>query len=196
MNEKVNFYFQKGKWQKELEQLRIIVLDSAGIGYELKEELKWGVPCYTHQNKNVVLIHAFKEYCALLLFKGALMEDPHQILIQQTENVQSARQIRFLNLMEIVQQDYVIKAYIRDAIEVEKAGMKVEYKKTKEFTVPEEFKCKLDSNSLLKTAFESLTPGRQRGYLFYFSQAKQSKTRELRVEKHIPRILEGKGLDD
>jgi uncharacterized protein YdeI (YjbR/CyaY-like superfamily) len=191
MNTKADFYFNKGKWQKETQQLRKIVLDC-----DLKEELKWGCPCYTFEGKNIVLIHVFKEYCALLFFKGALLNDPEKILIQQTENVQSARQIRFTNLQEIVKMAQVIKAYIYQAVEVEEAGLKVPLKKTKDFNIPEEFQKKLTEMPSLKTAFESLTPGRQRGYIFYFSQPKQSKTREARVEKSLPKILDGKGLDD
>lgn len=196
MNPKVDFYFNKGKWQKELEQLRMIVLDSPAIGYQLDEELKWGVPCYTFQNSNIVLIHDFKEYCALLFVKGALMKDPDGILIQQTENVQSARQIRFTSLEEIVGMAPSLKAYIGEAVQVEKAGLKVNLKKTADFKIPEEFQSKLDAMPVLKTAFDALTPGRQRAYIFYFSQAKQSKTREGRVEKYIPQILNGKGLED
>lgn len=196
MNPRVDFYFNKGKWQKELEQLRMIVLDSPAIGYQLDEELKWGVPCYTFQNSNIVLIHDFKEYCALLFVKGALMKDPDGILIQQTENVQSARQIRFTSLEEIVGMAPSLKAYIGEAVQVEKAGLKVNLKKTADFKIPEEFQSKLDAMPVLKTAFDALTPGRQRAYIFYFSQAKQSKTREGRVEKYIPQILNGKGLED
>ncbi len=191
MNTKADFYFNKGKWQKETQQLRKIVLDC-----DLKEELKWGCPCYTFEGKNIVLIHVFKEYYALLFFKGALLNDPENILIQQTENVQSARQIRFTNLQEIVKMAPVIKGYIYQAVEVEEAGLKVPLKKTKDFPVPEEFQNKLTEISSLKTAFEALTPGRQRAYIFYFSQPKQSKTREARVEKYLPKILDGKGLDD
>ena len=192
MNPAVDFYFDKdNKWQEEIRKLRRIVLDCG-----LTEELKWGCPCYTFENSNIVLIHVFKEYCALLFFKGALLQDADGILIQQTENVQSARQIRFTNVREIDKLKTTLKAYIYEAIEVERAGLKVKLKKTKEFKVPEEFQKKLDKNPALKTAFEALTPGRQRGYLFYFSQAKQSKTREARVEKSIQPILHGKGLDD
>ena len=192
MNPKVDFYFSKSeKWQKEIEKLRTIVLDC-----QLNEELKWGVPCYTFQKSNIVLIHEFKEYCALLFFKGALLNDANGILIQQTENVQSARQVRFTNLQEIIDLEPVLKAYIYEAIEVEKAGLKVELKKTKEFNVPEEFETKLNTDTDLKTAFYALTPGRQRGYLLHFSAPKQSKTRESRIEKSIPQILNGKGLDD
>ena len=191
MNTKADFYFNKGNWQKETQQLRKIVLDC-----DLKEELKWGCPCYTFEGKNIVLIHVFKEYCALLFFKAALLNDPEKILIQQTENVQSARQIRFTNLKQIVKMAQVIKSYIYQAVEVEEAGLKVPLKKTKDFNIPEEFQKKLTEMPSLKTAFESLTPGRQRGYIFYFSQPKQSKTREARVEKSLPKILDGKGLDD
>ncbi|HTD97811.1 MAG TPA: YdeI family protein [Mucilaginibacter sp.] len=192
MNPKVDFYFNKAKrWQEEVRELRMISLACG-----LSEELKWGCPCYTLKNNNIVLIHDFKDYCALLLFKGALLSDPNGILIQQTENVQSARQIRFTNAVEIVEMTPILKAYIYEAIEVEKAGLKVELKKTADFNIPEEFQYKLDAIPALKTAFEALTPGRQRGYLFYFSQPKQPKTREARVEKYIPQILGGKGLDD
>ena len=176
---------------KEVEQLRMIVIDCG-----LSEELKWGCPCYTYQNSNIVLIHTFKEYCALLFFKGALLNDANHNLIQQTENVQAARQIRFTNLADIVEMKSTLKAFIYEAIEVEKAGLKVNLKKTREYKIPEEFQKKLDENRDLKTAFESLTPGRQRGYLLYFSAPKQSKTRESRIEKSIPQILIGKGLTD
>jgi uncharacterized protein YdeI (YjbR/CyaY-like superfamily) len=192
MNPKVDFYFNKTeKWQKELEQLRMIVLDCG-----LTEELKWGVPCYTFRDSNIVLIHVFKEYCALLFFKGALLNDPNGILVQQTENVQAARQIRFTNVREIGKMEPILKAYIYEAIEVEKAGLKVPLKKTADFNIPEEFQTKLDKSPALKTAFEALTPGRQRAYIFYFSQPKQSKTRASRVEKYVQQILNGKGLDD
>jgi uncharacterized protein YdeI (YjbR/CyaY-like superfamily) len=192
MNPKVDFYFTKAKnWQEEIEKLRVIALDCG-----LTEELKWGCPCYTFQGNNIVLIHVFKEYCAYLFFKGVLLNDANGILVQQTENVQAARQIRFTNLGEIIDQRSTLKAYIHEAIEVEKAGLKVDMKKTADFAVPEEFQYKLDHIPELRTAFEALTPGRQKGYLLYFSQAKQSKTREARVEKYIPQILSGKGLDD
>jgi uncharacterized protein YdeI (YjbR/CyaY-like superfamily) len=192
MNPKVDWFFDKAtQWQEEYEKLRVICLDCG-----LTEELKWGQPCYTFQKSNIVLIHGFKEYCALLVFKGALLNDPNGILIQQTENVQVARQIRFTNLLEIVELEPVLKAYIHEAIEVEKSGLKMELKKTSDFAVPEEFQNKLDHIPALKTAFEALTPGRQRGYLFHFSQPKQPKTREARVEKYIPKILSGKGWDD
>jgi uncharacterized protein YdeI (YjbR/CyaY-like superfamily) len=192
VNPKVDFYFAKGKpWQKELEQLRAIALDCG-----LDEDLKWGCPCYTFQKKNIVLIHVFKEYCAFLFFKGALLNDPEGILIQQTKNVQVPRQARFTNAREIVKLATVLKAYIYEAIEVEKAGVKVELKKPSEFAMAEEFQKKLDEMPKLKTAFEALTPGRQRAYLLHFSAPKQSKTRESRVEKCIPQILEGQGLND
>lgn len=192
MNPKVDFYFNKtGKWQKEIEQLRIIALDCG-----LNEELKWGCPCYMFQKSNIVLIHVFKEYCAFLLFKGALLQDSHGILIQQTEHVQAARQIRFTDIREIQGHEATLKAYIFEAIEAEKAGLKVELKKTKEYKIPEELQTKLDEMPALQTAFERLTPGRQRAYLLHFSQPKQAKTRESRVEKNLTRIMEGKGLDD
>ena len=191
-NPKVDFFFDKAsKWQEEYEKLRTIILDCG-----LTEELKWGTPCYTFENNNIVLIHGFKDYCAMLFFKGALLQDANGILIQQTKNVQSARQIRFTNVREIADRDAILKAYIYEAIEVEKAGLKVKYKKTKDFIIPEEFQKKLDKIPALKTAFEALTPGRQRAYIFYFSQAKQSKTREARVEKYMKQILKGKGLED
>ena len=192
MNPKVDFYFNKAtKWQEEYERLRMIILDC-----QLTEELKWGCPCYTFQEKNIVLIHGFKDYCALLFFKGVLLNDAHGILIQQTENVQVARQMRFTNLREIIDMESILKAYIYEAIEVEKAGLNVELKKVTEFTVSAEFQDKLNHIPALKTAFEALTPGRQRAYLLYFSAPKQSKTRESRVEKYMPQILNGKGLDD
>lgn len=192
MNPKVDFYFNKAKkWQEELKKLRTIILDC-----HLTEELKWGVPCYTFGGKNVVLIHDFKEYCAVLFMKGALLKDPKGILIQQTENVQSARQVRFTSIGEVTKLAATLKKYIYEAVELEEKGVKVELKKTSDFKVPEEFQTKLDKNKALKAAFEALTPGRQRAYIFYFSQAKQSKTRESRVEKYIPQILDGKGLDD
>jgi uncharacterized protein YdeI (YjbR/CyaY-like superfamily) len=191
-NPKVDFYFNKAeKWQKEIKKLRTIVLDCG-----LAEQLKWGCPCYTFQNSNIVLIHVFKEYCALLFFKGALLHDTNGILIQQTKNVQSARQIRFNRVRDIVEMESILKSYVHQAIEVEQSGMKVNYKKTSDFAIPKEFQKKLDKTPALKNAFDALTPGRQRAYLFYFAQAKQSKTRESRVEKYIPQILKGKGLDD
>jgi uncharacterized protein YdeI (YjbR/CyaY-like superfamily) len=192
MNPKVDWYFDKNEtWQKEIERMRSIVLDCG-----LNEELKWGCPCYQYNETNVVLIHVFKEYCAFLFFKGALLNDPNGILVQQTENVQAARQMRFTNLKEIVKLEATIKAYIYEAIEVEKAGLTVKLKKTSEFNMPEEFQKRLNKNKALKTAFESLTPGRQRAYLLHFSSAKQAKTRESRIEKYIPQILEGRGIDD
>ncbi len=191
MNPKVDFYFRKGRWQEELEKLRAIVLDSG-----LTEELKWGCPCYTFEKRNIVLIHVFKEYCALLFFKGALLKDPKGILVQQTENVQAARQLRFTNVREIGKMKSIVKTYIREAIEVEKAGLNVKLKKTSEFKMPEEFQNKLDKNPVLRKAFYALTPGRQRGYLLHFSSPKQPKTREARIEKYMPRILNGKGLND
>jgi len=192
MNPKVDFYFNKAeKWQKELEKLRMIALDCL-----LTEELKWGVPCYTFQKSNIVLIHDFKEYCAFLFFKGALLNDTNGILIQQTENTQATRQIRFTNVREIVELESIIKTYIYEAIEVEKAGLEITFKKTEEFIIPDEFQKKLDEAPELKTAFEALTPGRQRAYLLYFSAPKQSKTREARIEKYIEHILSGKGLKD
>ena len=192
MNPNVDFYFIKAKkWQEEIEKLRMIVLDC-----RLTEELKWGVPAYTYNNSNIVLIHVFKEYCAFLFFKGALLKDTNGILVQQTENVQAARQIRFSTMKEIVKKERVLKAYIYEAVEVEKAGLKVPMKKTAEFKMPEEFQEKLEKTPALKTAFYALTPGRQRGYLLYFAAAKQSKTRESRIEKYIKQILNGKGLYD
>ncbi len=190
-NPKVDFYFNEAKkWKVEIEKLRSIVLDC-----QLTEELKWGVPCYIYKENNIVLIHTFKEYCALLFFKGALLHDANGILIQQTKNVQAARQIRFTNVKEIIELEAVLKAYIFEAIEVEKAGLKVELKKDLE-PIPEEFQIKLNKNAALKKAFNVLTPGRQRAYLFYFSEAKQSKTKESRIETCMPRILKGKGLND
>ena len=191
-NPKVDWFFNKpGQWQQEYEKLRKIVLEC-----DLTEELKWGCPCYTFEKRNIVLIHGFKEYCALLFVKGALLKDPKGILIQQTENVQSARQVRFTSGREIVKMKGTLKAYIREAIAAEKSGLKVSLKKTSEFAMPEEFKGKLDEVPALKKAFKALTPGRQRGYLLYFSQPKQSKTRQARVEKSIPQILNGRGLND
>ena len=191
-NPAVEWFFSKDtKWQEEYELLRMIALDCG-----LTEELKWGCPCYTFQGANIVLIHGFKEYCAYLFFKGALMADPNSILIQQTENVQSGRQVRFTSAKEITKMKAALKTYIYEAIEVEKAGLKVTLKKTTEYAMPEEFKAKLDKNPILQKAFNALTPGRQRGYLYYFSQPKTAKTREARVEKYIPQILDGKGVDD
>jgi uncharacterized protein YdeI (YjbR/CyaY-like superfamily) len=192
VNPKVDAYLSRsGKWQEETATLRRIVL-----GCQLTEKLKWGKPCYTFQNNNVVLIHGFKEYCALLFFKGALLKDAQGILIQQTENVQAARQIRFTGVREIVELEPILKAYIHEATEAEKAGLMVKYKKTSEFAVPEELQKKFDESPALKTAFEALTPGRQRAYILYFAAPKQAKTRESRVEKCMPQILNGKGLND
>lgn len=189
MNRKVDVFLSKEKkWQEEFEKLRTIVLEC-----NLTEELKWGQPCYTFENKNIVLIHGFKEYCALLFFKGVLLKDAKGILIQQTQNVQAGRQIRFTNVREIMKMKTVLKSYIHEAIEVEKAGLKVELKKTTEFEMPAEFQIRLDKSAALKKAFLALTPGRQRAYVLYFSGAKQSKTREARVEKCVPVILKGKG---
>jgi|SRR5579862_1598235 len=191
-NPKVEFYFRKDKrWHDELATLRTIAL-----GCGLTEELKWGCPCYTLDDRNIVLIHVFKEYCAYLFFKGVLLEDPEGILIQQTKNVQGPRQIRFTDVQEIVEMVPILKAYIKEAIRVEEAGLKVKLKKTSEYAVPEEFQHELDTRPALKTAFKALTPGRQRGYLFYFSGPKLSKTREARIQKSVPQILKGKGLND
>ena len=192
MNPKVDFYFSEAeKWRDELAKLRTIVLDSP-----LTEELKWGVPCYTFQKSNILLIHVFKEYCALLFVKGALLKDPAGVLIQQTENVQAARQVRFTNIQEIVELEPTLKAYINEAIQVEVSGLKVNYKKAEEFSIPDEFLSKLEDNPDLETAFYALTPGRQRAYLLYFSAPKQSKTRKARVEKFMAQILAGKRLND
>ena len=192
MNPKVDAFMSAAtKWREEFEKLREIILDS-----ELTEELKWGQPCYTYQGKNVLLMHGFKDYCAVLFHKGALLQDADGILIRQTENVQAGRQIRFTSVQEIRRLERTLKAYIREAIEVEKSGLKVELKTTAEYAVPEEFQSRLDTDPALKAAFEALTPGRQRAYIFHFSQAKQSATRASRVEKCIPKILDGLGLDD
>jgi uncharacterized protein YdeI (YjbR/CyaY-like superfamily) len=192
MNPKVDGFLRKAKkWRGEFEKLRMVCLDSG-----LTEELKWGKPCYTYQESNIVLIHGFKDYCALLFFKGALLKDPRGILVQQTENVQAARQIRFTDVQEIVEMEPILKTYIKEATDAEKAGLEVSYKKTSEFVVPEEFQKRLNDSRALKTAFNALTPGRQRGYILYFSAAKQSRTREARVEKCVRQILDGKGLND
>jgi len=192
MNPEVDAFLSSAeKWRREFEKLRMIILDCG-----LTEELRWGKPCYAFQGSNIVLIHGFKEYCAILFTKGALLRDPKHVLIQQTENVQAARQIRFTNVREIVRMETILKAYIHEAIDVEKAGLTVNYKKTSEFKIPEEFQNKLNANPALKAAFHALTPGRQRGYILYFSAAKQSKTRESRVEKCMRQILKGKGLND
>ncbi|MBS4220000.1 YdeI family protein [Bacillus sp. FJAT-49711] len=192
MNPKVDEFLNRAKkWKEEYERLRYIILDC-----ELDEDFKWKHPCYTFEGKNIVIIHGFKEYCALLFHKGALLQDPNGILIQQTENVQAARQIRFTNVQEIVEMEHILKAYIREAIEVEKAGLKVELKKHEDYIIPEELQKKFNEIPALKTAFEALTPGRQRAYILYFSGPKQSKTRVSRVEKSIQQILDGKGLND
>ncbi len=192
MNPKVDFYFSKAKkWQDEINKLRIIVLDCG-----LAEDLKWGCPCYTFEKNNIVLIHVFKEYCALLFFKGVLLKDKKGILIQQTENVQGARQVRFTNITEVNKQEPVLKAYIKEAIAIEKAGLKVELKKTAAFEMVTEFEKELNKNASLKNAFAALTFGRQRGYLLHFAAAKQAKTREARIEKCTPIILQGRGLND
>ncbi len=191
-NPDVEWFFNKsGKWQEAYQELREIVLDCG-----LTEELKWGCPCYTNQKSNIVLIHGFKDYCALLFMQGALLKDPKKILVQKTANVQSARQIRFTDIEEIFINKSIIKVYIKEAIKNDKAGLKVEMKTTTEYEIPEEFQVALKEMPELKTAFSKLTPGRQRGYLLYFSSAKQSKTRMERVEKCIPQILDNKGLDD
>ncbi len=192
MNPKVDDFISSArKWQNEFMKLRQIILDC-----KLKEELKWGNPCYTFQDSNVVLIHGFKEYCAILFFKGALIKDTYGVLIRQTENVQAARQIRFTGIREINELESIIKSYINEAVELEKAGVKVKLKQTSEYPMPEEFRKRIQNNNSLKSAFESLTPGRQRAYLFYFSQPKQSGTRESRIDKYLQQILDGKGLND
>ncbi|NRR31375.1 YdeI/OmpD-associated family protein [Oxalobacteraceae bacterium] len=192
MSSKVDDYINESKkWQLELAKLRELILDC-----DLEEGLKWGVPCYTFEDSNIVLIHVFKEYCAILFFKGALLKDTKGVLIQQTENTQATRQIRFTSPQQVDEIASVIKAYIREAIKVEKSGLKVDFKKTEEFAVPEEFQHKLDEIPALKAAFEALTPGRQRAYLLHFAAAKQSKTREARVEKCMPKIFDGVGLND
>ena len=192
MNPKVDWFFTKAtKWQKEYEKLRTIIIDCG-----LMEDLKWGCPCYTFEKKNIILIHGFKDYCAVLFFKGSLLKDEHGILIQQTPNVQVPRQVRFTDVAEIVKLQKILTSYIYEAIEIEKSGVKVKLKKTAEYKIPEELKMQLDKKPALKKAFEALTPGRQRGYIYFISQAKQSKTREERVEKYIPQILKGKGIND
>ena len=192
LNPKVDLFLDNTKkWQEEMKLLRSLILEC-----NLDEDYKWMHPCYSYQGNNVVLIHGFKDYCALLFFKGVLLKDKKNVLIQQTENVQDRRQIRFTNLNEIVKLQATIKDYILEAIEVEKSGLQVEFKKTSEFNMPDEFQNLVLKNKKLKTAFEGLTPGRQKGYLLYFSSAKQSKTRVDRIEKYLPKILEGKGLDD
>lgn len=191
-NPKADWFFNKPeKWQEAFQELREIVLDCG-----LTEELKWGCPCYTNEKSNIVLIHGFKDYCALLFIQGALLKDPKKILVQQTANVQSARQIRFTNVEEILTNKSTIKAYIKEAVKNDKSGLKVEMKKITEYKLSKEFQAALNEMPELKTAFYQLTPGRQRGYLLYFSSAKQSKTRMERVEKYIPKILDNKGLND
>ncbi|HEY3897428.1 MAG TPA: DUF1801 domain-containing protein [Chthoniobacter sp.] len=192
LNPKVDEYFKRAKkWKEEMEKLRTIVLDGP-----LTEELKWGKPCYTFEGSNIVLIIGFKDHCVLLFCKGALLKDPHGLLIRPTENTQAARQMRFKNLQEVVKRERSVKAFLHEAVEAEKAGLEVEYKKSTELVIPEELRTKWEEIPALKTAFAALTPGRQRAYVLYFSAAKQSKTREARVEKCLPQILAGKGLDD
>lgn len=192
MNPRVDWFFEKDTpWKKEYAALREIILEC-----DLQEELKWGQPCYTYEKKNIVLIHGFNEYCAVLFHKGALLKDPKKVLIQQTENVQSARQMRFTSVAEIKKQKKTLQALVYEAVKVEESGAKVELKKTSEFPMPEELRARLNKNKSLKNAFNELTPGRQRGYLLYFAQAKQSKTREDRIDKYIPLIMKGKGLQD
>lgn len=191
-NPKVDHYLAHAKsWQQELAQLRAIILDC-----KLTEELKWGVPCYTLNGANVVLVHVFKAYCAVLFFKGALLKDPEGILVQQTKNTQASRQIRFTNLQEVVEKKAAVKAYVKEAMAVEKSGLKVNFKSTEAFDMPEEFQSRLEDIPALRTAFEALTPGRQRAYLLHFSEPKQAKTKAARVEKCMPKIFSGKGLDD
>lgn len=197
MNPKVDWYFTKNKkWQAEIEALRTIVSEPQAKVPALNEELKWGCPCYTLGGANIVLIHVFKDYCALLFFKGALLKDPGGLLIQQTANVQAARQVRFTSVEEVVKRKKAIKSFMKEAIALEQAGVKVPMKSTREFEMTEEFKTALEKQAALKKAFYALTPGRQRGYLLYFSSAKQASTREARVKKYIPHILKGKGIDD
>lgn len=192
MNPKIDKYIDRNpEWAEEIKRMRAIILDCG-----LEETLKWGVPCYTYQEHNVVLIHVFKSYCAILFFKGALLKDSKKLLVQQTANVQAARQLRFTDAKEITKLAATIKAYVHEAIAVEKAGLKVQLKQTREFEMPEEFKRRLDKSARLKKAFEALTPGRQRAYLLHFSSAKQASTREARVEKYLDQILAGKGIDD
>lgn len=192
MNPKVDFFFGKTeKWHDEFGKLRLIALETP-----LTEELKWGVPCYTLDKKNIILIHGFKEYCAVLFVKGALLKDTNSILIQQTDKVQAARQIRFTNVQEIIEMEPVLKAYINEAIEVEQSGLQIEYKKNTEYVIPEELQHQFDEIPALRPAFEALTPGRQRAYILHFSEPKQSKTRESRIAKYTPQILSGKGLND
>jgi uncharacterized protein YdeI (YjbR/CyaY-like superfamily) len=192
LNPEVDAFLREAeKWREEMAKLRMIVLDC-----QLKEDLKWGKPCYSFQKNNIVIIQGFKKYCALMFFKGALLEDANGILIAPGKNTQAGRQVRFTDVQEIVELEPILKAYINEAIEAENAGLEVNFKETSEYSIPEEFQNKLDETTGLKTAFEALTPGRQRAYMLYFSGAKQSKTRESRVEKYIPHILNGKGLND
>ncbi len=192
MNPKVDFYFNKNKkWLNEIRKLRKIILACG-----LSEELKWGVPCYTLDDKNIVLIHVFKEYCAVLFFKGALLKDPEKVLIQQTENVQAARQMRFISIEEVNELKSTLTAYIKEAVKIEKAGLKVKLKATAEYKMPEELKIRLNESPAFKKAFNALTPGRQRGYILFFSAPKQSKTRESRIEKYTLSIFSGKGFKD
>lgn len=191
-NSRVDAFLKKEvRWHEEFTLLRSIVQEC-----NLTEDLKWGQPCYTLDGKNIVLIHGFKEYCALLIFKGVLLKDPKGLLIQQTENVQSGRQIRFTTSKEIVKLKTVLKSYIKEAMEIEKSGMKVEHKKSADFPIPEELTAKFTTTPALRKAFNSLTPGRQRAYLLFFAGAKQSKTRQARIDKSVPQILAGKGLND
>ncbi len=193
MHQEVERFLEKAnRWRAEMTLLRELVTSIKG----LEEDYKWMHPCYTFDGKNVVLIHGFKEYCALLFHKGALLKDPDKLLIQQTKNVQAARQMRFTDIEQIAQQKTAIKNFIKAAIEIEKSGEKVVLKETKDYPMPEEFRIKLDEDSELNKAFNALTPGRQRGYLFHFAQAKQTKTREARIEKLSPKILAGKGFDE
>ena len=192
MNSKVDeFINSEKKWKDEFRKLRQIILEC-----NLDENLKWGKPCYMINGKNIVLMHGFKEYCALLFIKGSLLKDAERILVAQTENVQAGRQIRFTNIQDILKIEKTLKAYIYEAIKIEKSGLEIQYKKNSEYPIPVEFQLRLDKDTSLRTAFQSLTPGRQKGYIFYFSKAKQSKTRESRIEKYIPKILDGLGLDD
>jgi len=192
MNPEVDAFLKRqDEWRAEFEKLRAILLGSG-----LTEELRWGQPCYAHDGKNVALIHGFKEYCAILFPKGALLKDPERVLVQQTPNVQAARQIRFTSVREVTRLEKTVKAYVREAIDIERSGRKVRFKRTEDFELPEELASRLDDDAELKAAFAALTPGRQRAYIFHFSQPKLSKTRTARVEKHVARILEGLGLDD
>jgi len=192
MNPKVDQFLNRiTQWQDEISQLRRVMLNC-----QLTEELKWGQPCYTFEKSNIVILQNFKNYCAILFVKGVLLKDEKNVLVALTENTQSSRQIRFTNLQEILNLEPVIKAYVNQAIEIEKAGLKVEYKKTSAFNVPDELQAIFDEIPELKTAFEALTPGRQRAYLLYFDAPKQSKTRTARVEKYMQHILSGKGLND